>query len=109
MIANAPGGEPLADLRHRLDDIDQRLLDALAARLRAAAEVGALKARLGVDAWDLAREAAIVRRAAASARAAGVPEEAVRHVFWTILGHCRETVAAAGPSGAPSTASGAGA
>ena len=57
-----------------------------------------------MPALDPSREAEIVRRASEVARAAGVPPEAVRQIFWTLLDCCREGVR--GQIGGPAAAVG---
>ena len=47
---------------------------------------------------DAAREAAVVRRAAALARDAGIDEELVRDVIWRIMASAREEQEGGGPA-----------
>ena len=82
----------LTTLRAEIDALDSTLAQLLAARFRVAEAVGRLKGQCGTLPTDPAREAEIVRRATTAARAAGVPEEGVRSVFWAVLGYCREAV-----------------
>lgn len=79
-------------LRQQIDRADADLIAALATRYRLAEEVGALKGRMGVPVLDPAREAEVVRAAGAAARSAGIPDEGVRDIFWSVLGYCREGV-----------------
>ena len=51
--------------------------------------VGTHKREAGLATLDAKREAAVLRRAGTLAREAGLPEEAVRQLFWTIIGICR--------------------
>ena len=88
------GSVSLETLRQELDRIDQVLVDVLAERVRVAERVGSVKATAGALPWEPGREAEIVRRAVTAARAAGIPEEGVRHVFWSVLEYCRDVVAA---------------
>lgn len=82
----------LDTLRAEIDALDSTLAETLAARFRVAEAVGRLKRREGILPTDPAREAEIVRRATARARASGVPVEGVRSVFWAVLGYCRDGV-----------------
>lgn len=83
----------LDDLREEIDRIDRSLMELLTERYRTVEEVGRLKARSGMMPLDPAREAEIVRRAAAEGRARGIPEEGLREVFWSVLALCRRGVA----------------
>ena len=53
-------------------------------------EIGQVKSEEGLPVLDPAREAAVVRRAAALAREKGVDEELVRDVIWRIIASARE-------------------
>jgi chorismate mutase len=85
-------GPQLTELRCRIDEIDGAILDAIASRYRIAEEVGRLKDQAAMPALDPSREAEIVRRASERARAAGVPAEGVRQIFWALLDCCRKGV-----------------
>jgi chorismate mutase len=82
-------GAGLAALRTRIEQIDRDLVDLIAERTEVAREVGELKRELGLPVLDPAREAAVVRRAGTLARAAGLPDEDVRYLFWHLVGLCR--------------------
>ena len=87
-----PESARLAELRKRIDRVDESLVAVLAARYRLAEQVGTLKGGSGIAVLDPRREAEIVRRASQAARAEGVPEEGVRQLFWAVLDYCREGV-----------------
>jgi chorismate mutase/prephenate dehydratase len=84
--ATPPG---LAALRGRIERADDALLALLVRRARLARQVGVAKQRAGLPVLDPAREAAVVRRAAARARKLGLPAEEVRRLFWQVIALCR--------------------
>jgi chorismate mutase len=75
----------LVALRRELEQLDGQLIRLLAERERLAREIGAA----GIPTLDPAREAAVVRRAAALAREHGLDEEVVRAVFWKLIASAR--------------------
>ncbi len=79
----------LESLRKRIDEIDEGLVDLIAARLRVAQEAAAVKEAHGLGLVDLAREAQVVRRAAQQAREKGLEPEVLRDVFWRLIGLSR--------------------
>ena len=85
----APDGERLAALREEIAALDDALIGILARRAALAAEIGEIKQRLGLPIMDPAREAEVVRRAAAAARDRGVDPELVRAVLWRVIDHAR--------------------
>ena len=82
----------MISLRERIDQVDDYLVTALAARLRLAEEVGTLKRKTGMPPLDPMREAEIVRRACEIARAERIPEEGVRQIIWSVIDYCRAGV-----------------
>lgn len=86
-----PGDAPpaLAALREQLERVDRELVRLMAERVRLAREIGAAKRDAGMPTLDPAREAAVVRRAAALAREHDLDEEEVRAVFWKLIGGAR--------------------
>lgn len=94
-----PEADPLTALRRRIDAIDAEIVDALGVRYRLAERIGALKGRRSLPTLDPAREAGIVRDAVRAARRHGIPEEGIRHLFWSVLAFCREGVRAASRAG----------
>ena len=80
----------LDELRQRILELDESLVDLVKERKALVLEIGALKAEEGLPVMDPAREAAVVRRAAALAREKGVDEELVRDVIWRIMASARE-------------------
>jgi len=89
----ASAAERLAEIRREIERIDQSLVDLVAERVRVAREVGALKRSLGLPTLDPAREAAVVRRAGAMAREAGLVDEEMRTLFWHLIGLSRRAQA----------------
>src|SRR5207253_2077326 len=65
------------------------LMPGLAAVAAAARRAAAAKRSAGLPTLDPGQEAAVVRRAAALAREGGLPEEAVRDLFWHLVGLTR--------------------
>ncbi len=96
-------GEPpvlraeLARLRERVLEVDTRLVALIRERHELVLKIGRLKAAEGLPVLDPAREAAVVRRAAALAREAGVDEELVRDVIWRVMASAREEQGRSGP------------
>lgn len=92
----AGGGAPaqpeatrLEELRQQIAALDEQLIRILGQRLALAAEIGEVKRRLGLPVLDPAREAEVVRRAAAAARDQGVDPELVRDVLWRLIAQSR--------------------
>jgi chorismate mutase len=79
----------LAELRNEIAALDESLVQVLARRLAVAAEIGEIKQRLQLQVMDPAREAEVVRQAAARARERGVDPELVRAVLWRVIDHAR--------------------
>lgn len=85
----AAAQDALAGLRGEIEELDRRLVGLLAERVRLARRLAGEKAAAGLPLVDPPREAAVVGRAGALARHAGLDEEAVRHIYWTIVGLSR--------------------
>jgi chorismate mutase len=81
--------ESLDDLRREIAAVDDDLVALIARRLELAHRIGDCKRRLGLPVLDPAREAEVVRRVAAEARAKGTDPELVRAVLWQIIDHAR--------------------
>jgi chorismate mutase/prephenate dehydrogenase len=80
----------LEELRERIVEVDEELVDLIGERKSLVQEIGQIKTELGLPVLDPAREAAVVRRAAALARERDVDEELVRDVIWRIMAAARE-------------------
>ncbi len=79
----------LATLRSELSALDADLIALLKRRIELARLVGAEKRAAGLPTLDPRREAQVVASAARLARQAGLPEEAVRDIFWPVVSMCR--------------------
>ena len=80
----------LEELRQRILEVDEALVELVGERRALVLEIGRIKAELGLPVLDPAREAAVVRRAAALAREKNVDEELTRDVIWRIMASARE-------------------
>lgn len=84
--------EPLAELsrcREEIERIDNEIIGLLGRRLAIGKRTGDLKRAAGLPILDPTREAAVIRRVTEAARDAGLPPEALRDVFWQIVGMSR--------------------
>jgi len=84
-----PNEVELLKLRLEIDAIDRAIVEAIGLRVLIGTRIGEIKQELGLPVLDPAREAAVVRRSAERARDAGVDEEAVREIFWRLIGLSR--------------------
>lgn len=83
----------LGALRREIEAVDAMIIDALAQRPALAREIRVVKQRAGQPVLDPAREAEV--RAAAKARAVGLPEDEIRALYWKVMAvarGCRGTV-----------------
>jgi chorismate mutase len=86
----ADGATPeLLQIRDEIERVDRALIDLIAQRVRLARQVGVVKREAGLPTLDPPREAAVVRRAGALAREAGLDDEDVRYIFWHLIGLSR--------------------
>lgn len=76
-------------LRERIMECDRELIQVLRRRRDLVLDVGALKASMGFPVTDPRREAQVARRAAQLAREAGLDEELVRNLIWSIMSAAR--------------------
>ena len=79
--------DPLESLRNRLDDVDRRLVEALAERQRLVANVAALKADPALPLQDVDRERDLLARVSALAAAEGLDSYFVESLYRRILEH----------------------
>ena len=80
----------LEELRLRILEVDEALVELVGERKALVLEIGRIKAEMGLPVLDPAREAAVVRRAAALAREKNIDEELTRDVIWRIMASARE-------------------
>jgi chorismate mutase len=83
------GQAELAEIRQEIERIDRALIELIAERVALAKRIGAVKKAAGLPTLDPPREAAVVRRAGALAREAGLEDEDVRYIFWHLIGLSR--------------------
>ena len=84
--------DPRAELvrwRGRIEEIDQKLVALLAERVSIGLKTAELKRAAGLPILDPQREAEVIRRAVESAREHDLPGEAVREIFWHVVGLSR--------------------
>jgi chorismate mutase / prephenate dehydrogenase len=90
IIAEGTSQPPhVEELRASIVQADREIVALIAHRLELVRALGEEKARHGLPTADPAREAAVLRNVSEAARAAGMPEEAVRDVFWCVIDMCR--------------------
>ena len=75
----------LHTVRGEIDEVDRSLVGLMAARLDLAREARLLKDQGGLAYEDPAREAAVVRQAAETARGLELDPEIIRDVFWRLI------------------------
>ena len=79
----------LAACRGEIEEIDRRLVALLAERVALGRRTATIKRAAGLPILDPQREAEVIRRAVATAREHDLPVEAVREVFWHVVGLSR--------------------
>lgn len=82
---STPEPPELREIRGEIDRLDQEILTLVARRFGFAIDTLAVKARHGLLASDVRREAQVVRKAAARARELGLEPELVRDIYWRII------------------------
>lgn len=92
MTAPDDGSDPLAALalcRSEIEELDRRLVALLAERVALGRKTAVLKRAAGLPILDPQREAEVIRRAVTTAREHDLPVEAVREMFWQVVGLSR--------------------
>jgi chorismate mutase len=79
----------LTQCRTQIEGVDRRLVALLAERVTLGRRTATLKRAAGMPILDPQREAEVIRRAVATAREHGLPEESVREIFWQVVGLSR--------------------
>ena len=79
----------LARFRGRIEEIDRRVIALLAERVALGRETAVFKRAAGLPILDPQREAEVIRRAVEAAREHDLPVEAVREIFWQVVGLSR--------------------
>ena len=79
----------LAGCRAQIEELDLRIIALLAERVALGQKTAGLKRTAGLPILDPQREAEVIRRAVAAARAKELPTESVRQIFWHIVGLSR--------------------
>jgi chorismate mutase len=79
----------LAALRAKVEEVDARIIAAMAERLETSREIGRVKAALDQAITDPAREALVVQRATTLARRVNLPEDEIRFLYWRIVAMSR--------------------
>ena len=92
MTATDGASDPLAELarcRSEIEDIDRRIVGLIAERVAIGRQTATLKRAAGLPILDPQREAEVIRRAVTTAREHDLPLEAVREMFWHVVGLSR--------------------
>ncbi|MEP6621475.1 MAG: chorismate mutase [bacterium] len=79
----------LSACRAEIEQIDRSIVALLAQRVTLGRKTATLKRAAGLPILDPQREAEVIRRAVTAAREHALPEEAVREVFWHVVGLSR--------------------
>lgn len=88
---SAPGPDELLSVgRAEIERIDRALVALLMERVRVGEAIAVVKRQHDIPVTDPEQEARVVRRAAQWARAAGLPEESVRDLFWRVIALTRD-------------------
>ena len=80
----------LEELRREIQRVDADIIALLGERMSIVRAIGEVKRSQGIAVVDPAREAAVVAYVAQLARDAGLPEDAVRELFWRIMALSRK-------------------
>lgn len=97
--AGDPAADPrtaLAECRDAIEEIDKRIVGLLAERVGLGRRTAELKRAAGLPILDPQREAEVIRRAMETAREQGIGVEAVREIFWLVVGMSRRAQEDAG-------------
>jgi chorismate mutase-like protein len=89
------------ELRRRIDQLDERLVELLNERANCALEIGKLKRTLGLEVYQPDREAEVLRHVQSHGKQTGSPlgGEAIARVFERIIDEARRIERATAHSG----------
>lgn len=87
--ASERSDDELDRLRAEVAALDGRLVELIGARVGLARRIGTVKRERSSLIVDPAQEAAVVRRAAETARRVAAPADDVRDLFWRLVALCR--------------------
>jgi len=79
----------LASCRAQIEEVDRKLIALLAERVTLGRKTATIKRAAGLPILDPQREAEVIRRAVTTAREHDLPVEAVRELFWHVVGLSR--------------------
>lgn len=79
----------LETFRDRIDEIDARIVQAIADRLAVAREIGGVKRAAGLPVVNADREAVVIAQFVEKARAQGIPEATARMVIQSLIAAAR--------------------
>lgn len=77
----------LQELRHAIDDVDDRILDVLVERFEITRQVGIVKRDAGFDPVDRTREQELYDRIRLKAEERGIDPDVVESLYRTLIGH----------------------
>jgi len=81
--------EALKDLRARIDELDDEILDLIQRRADLALEIGRIKKRHALAVVDPSREKAVLDRLMMKSRGRPLKGQAIRDIFSAIIRACR--------------------
>ena len=88
MAERLSGGMSIEDWRHKIDEIDKRLVELLNERSRCAIEIGKLKHDLNLRVYDPEREREILLRIKESNHGP-LDDEGLQRLFERVIDECR--------------------
>lgn len=85
----------LDELRNRIGELDRRIVELIAERVRIARQIGESKQQAGLGVLDVARERAVLALVAKVARAEGLPQGEAQDIYRQVIRLCRGSQQAA--------------
>lgn len=77
----------LQELRHQIDEVDDRILDVLVERFEITRQVGIVKRDAGFGPVDRTREQEMYERIRSKASERGIDPDVVESLYRTLIGH----------------------